>query len=148
MEKEKILCPHCNAEITRFVREQIALHNRRKQLSSAKKKITKEQREKMNKASQDRLRKWRMEHPEEARKKAAAASHARTAESFARQAQTVRETVHKKSVKFAELLYEAKVSGKEITPELESELMERARNIIREENRAERIARKKASAKK
>ena len=98
----------------------------------------------MNRASQARLRKWRQEHPGESRAKALVASRSRTADSFARQAKTVRETVQKKSVKFAELLFEAKASGRTITPELEAELMERARKIIREENRAERIARKKA----
>lgn len=148
MEKETILCPCCNAEITVFVREQIALHNRRKQLALSKKKITRAQREAMNKAGRERLRKWRMEHPEEVRKRAAAASRARTADSFVRQAQTIRETTHKKTVKFAELLYEARAAGREITPKLEAELMERARKIVREENRAERIARKKAAAKK
>ena len=148
MEKEKILCPCCKEEITGFVHDQIVLYNRRKQIYAAKKKITKEQRAEMNKASLERLRKWRFEHPVESRKKALAASRARTADSFARQAQTVRETAQKKSVKFAELLYEARESGKTITPELESELMERARKIVREENRAERIARRKAAAKK
>ena len=148
MEKEKIFCPCCKDEITGFVHDQIVLYNRRKQVSAAKKKITKEQRAKMNKASLERLRKWRLEHPVESRKKALAASRSRTADSFARQAQTVRETAQKKSVKFAELLYEAKTAGLEITSKLESELMERARKIVQEENRAERIARKKAAAKK
>ena len=149
MEKEKCFCPHCHAEITDFMHDAIVRYNRRKQLEAAKKKgITKEQRKAMNRASADRLRKWLHEHPEEVRKKAAAASHSRTADSFARQGQTIRETLHRKSLKFAELLYEARIAGKEITPELETSLMEKARKIIREENRAERIARRKAAAKK
>ena len=148
MEKDKCFCPCCHAEITGFVHDQIVLYNRRKQVAAAKGGITRERRDEMNRASLERLRKWRLEHPGESREKALAASRARTAESFARQARTVRETAQKKSVKFAELLYEAKAAGREITPELEAELMGRAREIVKAENRAERIARKKASVTK
>ena len=93
------------------------------------------------------LSKWRKENPEKARQMGIAALRCRTAESFARQANTLRETAKKKSVKFAELLSMAKEAGREITPELEAELMELARKIITEENRAARAARKKAKKK-
>lgn len=148
MEKEKCFCPFCNADITDFMHDRIVLYNRRRQIATAKGRITKEKREEMTRASQARLHKWQLEHPEETRRKAAAASRTRTADSFARQARTIRETLHRKSVKFAKLLYEARSKGVVITPDLEVELLERARQIVKDENRVQRIARKKAAAKK
>lgn len=142
--EEKCICPCCGADVTEFMHEQVIRHLRRKQVVEAKKKITREQRAEMTRASQERLRKWRLEHPEEAREKALAASRARTSDSFERQAQTVRDTARKKTLKFAELLYAAKESGALITPELESELMEKARELVKADNKAERTARKKA----
>ncbi len=144
MKYEKCNCPYCNSDITDFVHEQVVLYNRRKQVALAKQKITPERREEMTRASQERLRRWRLEHPEEVKAKAMAASRARTAESFARQAQTVRDTAQKKSVKFAELLFAARESGIEMTSELERELMKKASEIVKAENRAARIALKKA----
>lgn len=148
MEKGKCFCPFCNADITGFMHKQVIVYNRRRYALAARRKITKKSREEITRASQARLRKWQIEHPEETRRKAAAASRTRTADSFARQARTIRETLQRKSVKFAELLYEARSKGQEITPDIEVELMERARQIVKEENRVQRIARKKAAAKK
>lgn len=147
MEKEVYTCPCCGGDISEFVRQSIMLHVRRQQAAVARSGISSEKRAAMIKDSQARLKKWREENPEKVREKAAAASHARTPESFARQAQTVRETAQRKTMKFAELLFAAKESGREITPDVERELMEKARQIIKDENRRNRVNRKKAEPK-
>ena len=148
MEKEKYLCPCCQADISDYVHKQIVRHNHQKSMTSTNRKITKRKREELNKAGAERLVKWMKDHPEESNRQRLAAQRCRTADSFARQAKTVRETAKKKTLKFAELVFEARNAGRGITPEVEIELMEKARQIVREENRAERKARRKAAAKK
>ena len=146
MEENKCFCPHCQQDITALVRELIA-----KQIEQKKtyQHVSPERRAQALAEGGERLKMWRQEKPEEVKKQALKASKARTAESFARQKETVKETLIKKQIKFAELLFEAKEQGKEITHELETALLQKATQIIKEENiQAKKLAREKAKQEK
>lgn len=144
MNSEKCQCPFCQADISEFVREMIKQYNQQQSAAKARAAITPEIREKMTRQSCERLQQWKKDNPERARASALNASHARTAESFARQRETVKETARKKSIKFAELLFEARTAGREITPEVETELMAQAAKIVKEENKQAKKNAKKA----
>lgn len=148
MKRETYICPCCGAEISDFVHESVIKYIRRRNTEkalAAQRRIP-EVREAMNRSSAERLQKWREENPERASALAARAKDCRTAETFARQSATIRDTNRRKSLKFAELVFEAKSAGREITPELESELLLRARELVRAELKAERRAAKKAKS--
>lgn len=145
MKTEKYICPCCGGDISGFVHESVVKYIRRRNTEKAlaAQRRTPEMREAMNRSSAARLKKWREENPELASALAAKAKDCRTAETFARQSETIKETIRRKTLKFAELVFEAKTAGREITPELETELMIRARDIVKAELRAERRAAKK-----
>jgi len=145
MKTEKYICPCCGGDISGFVRESVIRYIRRRNTEKAlaAQRRTPEMREAMNRSSAERLKKWREENPELASRLAEKAKNCRTAETFARQSETIKDTIRRKSLKFAELVFEAKTAGREITPELESELLDRARELVRAELKAERRAAKK-----
>lgn len=145
MKTEKYICPCCGEDITEYVGESVVKYIRRRNTEKAlaAQRRTPEMRAAMDRRSAARLKKWREENPELASQLAAKAGNCRTAETFARQSETIKATIRRKSLKFAELVYEAKMSGREITPEVESELLVRAREIVKAELAAERRAAKK-----
>lgn len=148
MEENKCTCPHCQQDITEFVQQLIDLRIKQIKAANARKGISPEQRAKIRKESLERILKWGRENPEKVKANALKASKARTAESFARQRKAVKETLIKKNMKFAELLFEAKNSGVTITPEVEIELLQKATKIVKEENKAAKKAAKKAEKQK
>lgn len=148
MEENKCTCPHCQQDISEFVQQLIDLRIKQIKAANARKGISPEQRAKIRKESLERILKWGRENPEKVKANALKASKARTAESFARQRKAVKETLIKKNMKFAELLFEAKNSGVTITPEVEIELLQKATKIVKEENKAAKKAAKKAEKQK
>lgn len=148
MEENKCTCPHCQQDITEFVQKLIDLRIKQIKAANARKGISPEQRAKIRKESLERILKWGRENPEKVKANALKASKARTAESFARQRKAVKETLIKKNMKFAELLFEAKNSGVTITPEVEVELLQKATRLVKEENKAAKKAAKKAEKQK
>lgn len=143
MKKEKICCPCCGTDLTAYMHEAVVSYMRQKHMEKVNQALTKEQREQRIKSSGERLKKWRLDNPEAARNNAIRASSSRTEETFKRQGKTIRETARKKAIKFAELLAEAKNAGIELTLEVETRLMSQASEIIRAENRAERLKNRK-----
>lgn len=145
MEDEKYICPHCGEDMSDFVHAEIIKYVRRKNaekaLAAQRKKP--EVREQMNKKGSERLRKWREQNPKQASALAEKAKNSRTEDTFARQSVTIRETNRRKSLKFAELIMAAKLEGKTITAELETELLTKAREVVKAELKAERKAAKK-----
>lgn len=148
MEENKCTCPHCQQDISEFVQQLIDLRIKQIKAANARKGISPEQRAKIRKESLERILKWGRENPEKVKANALKASKARTAESFARQRKAVKETLIKKNMKFAELLFEAKNSGVTITPEVEIELLQKATKIVKEENKEAKKAAKKAAKQK
>lgn len=144
MEENKCTCPFCQQDITEIVQKLVKLRIKQTNAEKARKSISPEQREKNRKASLERMQKWGRENPEKVKANAIKASHARTAESFSKQRKAVKETLIKKNMKFAELLFEAKNSGVTITPEVEIELLQKATKLVKEENKAAKKEAKKA----
>lgn len=140
--KEQCNCPFCNTDITDFMHQQVITYNRRKQMLEVQKFITEDRRKEMNLASQKRLKKWREENPDTLKATAIKASHSRTSASFAKQSTTIRNTSRKKAVRFAELLFETKSKGIELTAEIEAELLEQAKKDVKEMNRLEKLSKK------
>ena len=140
MKEEKYICPHCGKDISAEIRAAAVTYIRRRNAEKAlaAQRKTPEMREEMNRQSAERLKRWREKNPKLASALAARAKDCRTPETFARQSATIRETNRRKSVKFAELVFAAKKEGRTVTPELESELLARSREIVREELKAER----------
>ena len=146
VKKEKYICPCCGRDISGYVWESVVKYIRRR---NAEKALAAQGRDPVKRAealrqSAARLQKWREENPELVSQLAAKAKSCRTADSFARQSETIKETLRRKTLKFAELVMEAKNAGREITPEVETELLLRAREIVKAELKAERRAAKKA----
>lgn len=133
--KSEYICPCCGENITEFVRKEIKLYNKRRVAESMRAKITPEKRAEMNLASGKRLAKWNKDNPEKSRANALKASRSRTAETFARQKEAVKDTARRKTLKFAELLFEEQKKGTVITADIENILMQKAKEIIREENK-------------
>jgi hypothetical protein len=148
MEENKCTCPHCQQDISEFVQQLIDLRIKQIKAANARKGISPEQRAKIRKESLERILKWGRENPEKVKANALKASKARTAESFARQRKAVKETIIKKNMKFAELLFEAKNSGVTITPEIEVDLLQKATRLVKEENKAAKKAAKKVEKQK
>jgi hypothetical protein len=142
MSEEKCSCPYCGMDIEEFIKQEIRRRASRKNAEKARAAISR------NPQARERqvagIKKWRKENAEEMRKSNIHASRSRTAETFKRQSETIRETNRRKALVFAELLMAAKSEGKEITPALESELQEQARQIVKDQRKAER--RKKKSS--
>lgn len=134
MEK-KYLCPCCGEDIGDFVKECIKTYNKQRVAANMRKKITPERRAEMNAASCERIKKWRKNNPEKTREFALKASRSRTAESFARQKEAIKDTARRKTLKFAELLFTEQQKGTVITAEIENQLMLRAKEIIKQENK-------------
>ena len=127
------ICPCCNQDITEAVKKMQS----QARAAHARSKITPEQRAKNNAKGAAELKKWRENNPEEARKSAERASKARTAESFARQSISIKETIRQKTLKFAELLWDAREKGIEITAEVEAELMQKAKELVKSEKKSQ-----------
>ena len=134
MKREKCTCPFCKADITDFV----AIYTHRKVIKAVNEGIDPEKRARMNQRSLDSMKAWREKNPKLSMYYAKKASKARTKSSFKKQAESLKKTYMMKSIKFAELLQEAKEKGEEITAELEKELMKKAAEIVREEKRQEK----------
>ena len=145
MEKNKCCCPHCQQDITELVQSLVKLRIKQINAEKARKSISPEQRQKINQTSIERIRQWNKENPEKVKENALKASRSRTAETFARQRETVKETLLKKNIKFAELLFEAKMSGQELTDQLKSQLLVKAAQIIKDENKKAKKQAKKAA---
>ena len=145
MEKNKCCCPHCQQDITELVQSLVKLRIKQINAEKARKSISPEQRQKINQTSIERIRQWNKENPEKVKENALKASRSRTAETFARQRETVKETLLKKNIKFAELLFEAKMSGQQLTDKLKSQLLAKAAQIIKEENKKAKKQAKKAA---
>lgn len=145
MEKNKCCCPHCQQDITELVQSLVKLRIKQINAEKARKSISPEQRQKINQTSIERIRQWNKENPEKVKENALKASRSRTAETFARQRETVKETLLKKNIKFAELLFEAKMSGQQLTDELKSQLLVKAAQIIKDENKKAKKQAKKAA---
>jgi hypothetical protein len=129
-------------DIEEFIKQEILKRARRKNAEKARAAISRNPQARERQAAG--LEKWRKENAEEMRKSNIHASRSRTAETFKRQSETIRETHRRKAVVFAELLFASRAEGKEITPALESELQEQARQIVKDQRKAER--RKKKSS--
>lgn len=145
MEENKHCCPHCQQDITELVQSLVKLRIKQINAEKARKSISPEQRQKIKESSLERIRRWNKENPEKVKENALKASRSRTAETFARQRETVKETLLKKNIKFAELLFEAKMSGQQLTDELKSQLLVKAAQIIKEENKKAKKQAKKAA---
>ena len=145
MEKNKCCCPHCQQDITELVQSLVKLRIKQINAEKARKSISPEQRQKINQTSIERIRQWNKENPEKVKENALKASRSRTAETFARQRETVKETLLKKNIKFAELLFEAKMSGQQLTDKLKSQLLVKAAQIIKDENKKAKKQAKKAA---
>lgn len=145
MKEEKHICPCCGHDISEYVHQENVLYVRRKNAEKMREaqQNNPELREKLNEDSAKRLKSWRNKNPEEARKLGLKAQACRTSETFARQSDSIKETMRRKSVKFAELLLSAKMDGKELTPELQADLMKKAAELTRAELKAERREAKK-----
>lgn len=145
--KEEYICPCCGKDISEYVHESVVKYIRRRNVEKARAERNRdpEVREEMNRQSAERLHKWRKANPKLVRAISARAKDCRTAETFARQSETMKETIRRKTVKFAQLVLEAKNAGREITPELEKQLLLQARDIVRSELKAERRAAKRSS---
>lgn len=145
MQKDKCACPYCQQDITELVQQLVLMRIKEIRAEKARVGISPEQKAKSIEERVDRIKKWNIENPEKVKANALKASRSRTAETFARQRQTVKETVIKKNLKFAELLFSAREQGRQITPELESQLLREAGEIIKEENKqAKKNAREQA----
>lgn len=133
-------CPCCGEDITELVRESVAQYIRRHKADTMNQKLQSdpEKRKRLTAESASRLKKWREENPEKIKASAHKAQSCRTAETFARQSETIKETLRRKSVKFAELLMEAKENGMDVTPELHGELMKKAARLVKQERAAEK----------
>ena len=140
MSEEKCCCPFCGMDIEELINAEIARRAKRKNAAKARAAVKKDPETKAK--QQAALESWRKKNAEEMRKSNIHASRCRTAETFARQSETIRETNRRKAVRFAELLMQAKTEGKEITPELEKELQEEARLFVKAQRKAERQAKK------
>lgn len=147
METNKCTCPHCQQDITELVEGLVKLRLKQINAEKARRSISPEQRAKSLAESIKRIKKWGEENPEKVRASALNASKSRTAESFARQRETVKETIMKKNIKFAELLFTAREQGQQITPELETQLLQKAAQIVKEENKQAKKLAKKAAKK-
>lgn len=134
--KEKYLCPCCGEDISEFVHQEITQYNKRRVAEKMRQSITPERRAEMNEASRKRLKEWAENNPEQMRANAAKASKSRTAESFARQRESIKSTSRRKVLKFAELLFEEQKKGTVITPDVENALMQKAKEIVKEENKS------------
>ena len=145
MEENKCCCPHCQQDITELVQSLVKLRLKQINAEKARKSISPEQRQKITETSLERIRRWNKENPEKVKANALKASRSRTAETFARQRETVKETLLKKNIKFAELLFEAKMSGQALTNELKSQLLLKAAQIVKEENKKAKKQAKKAA---
>ena len=146
MKDEKYICPCCGADLGEFVHESVVKYIRRRNAEKAlaARMKTPEMRQEMYRRGAAQLKKWREENPEKARALAARAKAGRTPKAFAKQGASVRETNLRKSMKFAELLMAEKAAGREITPEMERELLRRAAELAKAELKAERKAAKRA----
>ena len=140
MSEEKFSCPYCGMDIEEFIKQEIIKRSKRKNAEKARAAISRSPQARERQAAG--LEKWRKENAEEMRKSNIHASRSRTAETFKRQSETIRETHRRKAVVFAELLMAAKSEGKEITPALEAELQEKAKQIVKDQRKAERRAKR------
>lgn len=142
MSEDKCSCPYCGMDIEEFIKQEIIKRTRQKNAEKARSAISRSPQARERQAAG--LEKWRKENAEEMRKSNIHASRCRTAETFKRQSETIRETNRRKALVFAELLMEAKSQGKEITPEFESELQEKVKQIVKDQRKAERRAKRYA----
>lgn len=140
MSEEKCSCPYCGMDIEEFIKQEIIKRARQKNAEKARSAISRSPLARERQAAG--LEKWRKENAEEMRKSNIHASRCRTAETFKRQSETIKETNRRKAIIFAELLMTAKSQGKEITPELEAELQQQAKQIVKDQRKAERRAKK------
>ena len=116
MDETIIRCPVCGENITAIVNREI----RRRQTEKARSKILKRQK------SSERLTEWRKNNPQKARAIAINASHSRTPETYAKQAESIRATLLRKAVIFAQLIQAEKDKGNTITPQIEAQLLKKA----------------------
>lgn len=130
-ENGKYYCDSCGEDITEKVHAEAVALIRRKNMKRVNKNKTPEQIEARNKAGEKKLREWREKNPETAANLARLASAARTPESHKKQAATLRINNEKRMIVFAELVYNAKQQGREITPEVHAELLQQAKDIVR-----------------
>ena len=137
---ENMQCPCCGEDISELVKTAVSQYLRRHKADAMNRKLQSdpEKRKRLTAESAVRLKKWREENPEKIRASAHKAQASRTAETFARQSETIKETLRRKSVKFAELLMEARDNGADVTPELHAELMKKAARLVKQERAAEK----------
>lgn len=137
---DNVQCPCCGEDISELIRREVANYLLRHKADAMNRKLQSdpEKRKRLTAESAVRLKKWREENPEKIRASAHKAQSCRTAETFARQSETIKETLRRKSVKFAELLMEAKDNGVDVTPELHAELMKKAARLVKQERAAEK----------
>ena len=145
METNKCTCPHCQQDISELVQTLVNLRIKQINAEKARRNISQEQKAKNRSVRIQRMQDWRNANPEKVKEYARKASQARTAESFARQKETVKETLLKKNIKFAELLFEAKMSGQELTEALKNQLLQKATQLVKEENKQAKRQPKKAA---
>ena len=137
---ENTKCPCCGGDIGDIIREEVTKYLQRHKADAMNRKLQSdpEKRKRLTAESAVRLKKWREENPEKVKASANKAQACRTADTFARQSETIKETLQRKSVKFAELVMEAKENGVEITPQLHADLLKEAARLVKKERAAEK----------
>lgn len=140
METPNCTCPYCNGDISEFVHEQIILYVRRlnaKRMNAAVKNNA-DLKRKRSEHGEKQLKKWHAENPDKAKESIARARAMRTPETFARQSESIKQTIIRKNVVFAELLAKEKESSSDISPERLMELSRRAAAIVRAEKKSKK----------
>lgn len=147
MKEKEYRCPCCGEEITEYVKGNISLYNRQRNAEKMRMAMEPktEVRQRLNEAGAKYLAAWRENNPRKVKKNANKAQAARTAETFARQSETIKATNQRKALKLSALVLELQNSGITITPELQLELIEKARLAVKEELKQERKLAKKKS---
>lgn len=137
METPDCTCPFCNGDISEFVHKQIILYVRRlnaERMNSAAKNNA-ELKRKRSENGEKQLKKWHAENPDKAKASAARARAMRTPETFARQSESIKQTIIRKNVVFAELLAKEKEATQDVSPERLMELARQAASIVRAEKK-------------
>lgn len=127
-------------DIEELINAEIARRARQRNAEKARSAVKKDPETKAK--QQAALSNWRKQNAEEMRKSNIHASRCRTAETFARQSETIKETNRRKALKFAELILEAKNNGVEITSDVEKDLLKQASEFVKAQRKAERKEKK------
>ena len=119
---------------------QIILYVRRlnAERMNAASKNNAELKRKRSEHGEKQLKKWHAENPDKAKESIARARAMRTPETFARQSESMKQTIIRKNIVFAELLAKEKESSSGISPERIVELTRQAASIVRAEKKNKR----------